>query len=803
MKRFLFAVGVAVCAAAGCSEFFSIGGDPPGSDGQPSLKRFSSENELVAYFRGEIGARNSGILSDSRLTLGDGSLPEADGVAGGTGTAAPPQAGADDTGSSFSQTTIQEAGVDESDVVKTDGEFLYLIDDTSGQAVLRIVRAAPAAQLGVVSETQLEGYGRELYLHGETIVAVTAKHGGYYYAEPAIDVVSVDRPAATPESSAGDPVERMVEPGADATDASGGATVDGGKDGGEPVAVEQDGVEPSLTDGDSVNIQPVDLILPPGPGTFERPRVIVTVIDVGNPSAPAVMNTTWFDGSVSASRMIDGKLHLVIANYQHYYFDVMPRLGLETFDAAAVAPATLLPKYDRSYGDGTKESGDVLTYAELYRPAEPDGFGVVTVVSMDGDANADFRATGVVAEPGLIYSSREALYLTNTNYDFLGNMRNSTDIYKFAYQDGRAVPVSAGRVPGRLLNQYSLGEHEGVLRVATTVDPTFGPTGQITTAHNNVYCLADGNGALSVMGRIENIAPRETIQSCRFVGDRGYVVTFEQIDPLFTLDLSDPANPRIVGELKVPGFSTFIVPLDEGHLLTVGQYVPEDRFRGWGVQLSIFDVSDFARPLLTHSVVLGEENGSWSEALYDPKAFNYYRDRGLLALPVSIYPGYQIPVAIDGDFDSGVRPDAGGTSDGGGAAGSSADSGVAVVESGDTGFEGVVVYRVSASEGFSELGRISTRFEIPGFYSWNSFTRGVFIDEDVYAVTNMGTRAAAVGSTETLKAEVFYGQQYPIDIGPLPADPIMENIPFGDDGGSVQSPEIRRLQDFVGPRENK
>ncbi len=782
---------LAISFVAGCD----LVSEPPpdGTTDTTSLKAFTSEQEFRDYVRTELTARN-GVMSDTQVLFNrDGleSAPSADADGAAPTPAVPGSAGAaggdeainaDGTSSGYSQTTIQESGVDEADVVKTDGTYLYVIDDTTeAGSTLRIVRASPPEQIAVVGEFALEGYGREIYLHDGKVVAVTATYGNIVYlSEPAIALP----PAAEGGGGSSESGAAQTAPSVEG-DAEVGVEVESEGD----VAVDADpGKDDAVVVIDPL---PMDSILPPY--SYERPRVIVTVVDTSDTANPRLVSKTKLDGSSASSRMIAGVLHLVLANYQNYYFDVMPLLGRPQFDAGEVDTTTVLPRYEQTDAAGNVTSGDLLTWADVYHPVEPDGFGVVAVTSLDVVNNSSLRATGVLAEPGLIYSSLGALYLTNTDYDFAGNMRTSTKLYKLAYSDGRATPVAAGSVPGRILNQYSLGEYNGVLRVATTVDPVFSHDGQLTSANNNVFCLADESGTLQTIGRLENFAPRETIQSARFVGERGFVVTFERIDPLFTLDLSDPRNPRIVGELEVPGFSTFMVPMDDNHLLAVGQYISEDQSRSWGVQLSIFDVTHFANPVRTHNVVLGggeQEGGAWSEALYDPKALTYFADAGLLALPVNIYPRYEYfrpaePLPTDvrdpatgGDIDRPEEEPAGeGGSGSSGSAGSS-DTGIAVGEpSPPQPFEGLLVYRVSVEGGFVELGRIDTRFEQPGYYSWTSFTRGVFIDENVYAVSNLGVRAAPVNDVASAPFELFYGKQYPIEPLPVPGDPI-----FFDDG---------------------
>jgi len=540
-----------------------------------------------------------------------------------------------------------------------------------------------------------------------------------------------------------------------------------------PVADVDDGNADDVDDGDVVSD---DFLIDPAIN-FERPYTVVTVINITDRHAPAIESTTKFDGYQSSSRLIDGVLHLVVANYQNYYIDVLPLLGRPQFDSADVNPESIVPRYTRTNADGSETSGDVVTWENLYRPTDPDGFGIVYVASVDIDADAAFAAVGVVAEPGLIYSSREALYLTDTNYNFFGDQRETTDLYKFAYGDRGATPVATGTVPGRVLNQYSMSESKEHLRVATTVGPTFSEDGNISVSTNNVYVLGQSGGSLNITGRVENVAPRETIQAARFIGDRGYLVTFEQIDPLFTLDLSDPTNPKIVGELKVPGFSTFLVPIDDDHLLAVGQYVPEPGQAGaWGVQLSIFDVTDFENPTLMDNVIIGDDTGAYSEALYNPKALTYYAQRGVLALPVSIYDnrvflGEGEDVDFDGDGMTVVtsdEPDGASSppSDGSG------DEPIDVVEPDvpdiyvPGGFEGIAVYGVSAESGFTDLGRISTRFEDAGFY-WASFTRGLFIKEDVLAVTDHGVRGAPVNNVTSSSFELLFDDAIDVEEPPV------------------------------------
>ncbi len=760
----------------GCNLFVDTVGD---ETNKAELKAFGSEAELLTYMQGQITQRNdsfSGFMRDEDSVdapgSGEAENTVADGGAGNTGAGIPapapvdPSLSAGSGGDDHSQTTTQESGVEESDVVKTDGRNLYVISSHNENSVLRIVSLGVNGETQLLSETELKGYGRDLYLHGNQVVALTSG-GGFAYP---VLYATVD--------------DAQADGAASSDVVAGEETID---------------ADPIFTD---IGIVPFE------DWVYERPSTRSTVIDVSNPASPRVLSSTKIDGSVSSSRMVSGVMHLVMANYQDYYYDVFPRLGAPQLDVTGVDAQSILPKYTRTNADGTEESGNVVTWENLYRPTDPDGFGVVTVVDMDIDADARFTAVGVVAEPGLIYSSTEALYLTDTNYDWQGNSRTTTDIYKFKYEGRGATPIAFGSVPGRILNQYSMSEHNGNLRVATTIDAawffdeTTGTGGQTAESSNNVYVLGQADSALNVVGKIENIAPGETIQSARFMGDRGYVVTFLQVDPLFTVDLADPANPKLIGQLKVPGFSTFLTPIDANHMLAVGQYIPPPETPGnWGVQLSIFDVTDFANPTLQSNVILGASANvsAYSEALWDPKALTYFAEGGVVALPMSIYEYTYFDggsVFVEGDAGDTAVDAGSGTSSSGGSTGSVDDElapppddtvvtdvPVEVAPPKPEGFEGIYVFRVSAETGLTELGRVSTRFDESQYWG-SSFTRGVFVGDDLFAVTDLGVHSASLSDLATQKSELFFGLPYDIEENPISIDTLplpVDDVSGGDD----------------------
>ena len=232
-------------------------------------------------------------------------------------------------------------------------------------------------------------------------------------------------------------------------------------------------------------------------------------------------------------------------------------------------------------------------------------------------------------------------------------------------------------------------------------------------------------GKLDIIGNLKDLAPGEEIYAARFMGTRGYLVTFVTIDPLFTLDLSDPTDPKVAGELKVPGYSEYIHPYGENHLLTIGKDALDVEGNAWyqGVQLSIFDISNFSEPRLLHTARIGDR-GTTSEALGNHKAFTFWEEYGLLAIPIDLYEHQNLPTEYPWQW-------------------------------GTLTYKGLYVYRVGIEGGFEYLGRIATLSGLEQYwYAYGNYTRGIFIDDRVYAVTSEAVRSAQVedipGSLESL-----------------------------------------------------
>jgi uncharacterized secreted protein with C-terminal beta-propeller domain len=290
-----------------------------------------------------------------------------------------------------------------------------------------------------------------------------------------------------------------------------------------------------------------------------------------------------------------------------------------------------LPEWEVTTGSAT--SRGKVDCSAVSRPADYSGAAMLRVLTFDltGPALTDGSPVAVLADGDVVYGTTDSLYVANNqSWRFTGKTAAGsvgTDIYKFSLPPaGKPVYVSGGTVPGLLLNQYSLSEWEGHLRVSTT-DASGGASA--------VRVLRDQGGKLAQVGEVGGLGRGEQIYSVRFLGARGYVVTFRQTDPLYSLDLSDPAKPRVTGELKITGYSAHLQPVGDNRLVGIGQEASTQGIRQ-GLQVSLFDVADPADPRRLAQQVVPE---SASEAEFDPHAVLWWPATGLLVVPVSGYTG--------------------------------------------------------------------------------------------------------------------------------------------------------------------
>jgi hypothetical protein len=367
----------------------------------------------------------------------------------------------------------------------------------------------------------------------------------------------------------------------------------------------------------------------------------LTEIDVSSPARMRVLRTMELDGGYLTARLVGSTARVVVASAPLVALPLLPSAGAERNRAVVEGadPASWLPRYTiRDARGAAVRQGRVLECRHVLRPPRFSGVGLVTILTVDlarGLQPVDSDA--LAADARAVYASPSSLYVATSEPWATANGRpivpDGTAIHKFDISSPTETRYRAsGRVPGVLLDQWSLSERDGILRVASTTLPVF-TGGPQTESETSVTTFAERSGALVPLGRVGGLGRGERVYAVRFAGDVGYVVTFRQVDPLYTIDLSTPSRPAVRGELKLRGYSAYLHPLGDGLLLGIGQDATEEG-RVLGTQASLFDVSDPARPTRLDTFTLG---GTSSQAESDHHAFLWWPRTRLAVIPVQTY----------------------------------------------------------------------------------------------------------------------------------------------------------------------
>jgi len=446
--------------------------------------------------------------------------------------------------------------------------------------------------------------------------------------------------------------------------------------------------------------------------------VRVTVVDIQDPEKPFIVKETALEGSLISSRKIGSRIHLVIntplqgpsLDYYIEDYSLTPECDSEGNPISPSKKYLAAVEALQAENQAEIESFDFDALVDglsdedcshFYASETGAGDNALRVTTLDSaDWEAPVAQAVVLGNGNSVYASSRSLYVMFQPW-WWGQEDEKTILHRFDLTEAPAYGGTTA-VAGHLLNSFSLGEYKGVLRVATT-------QGHVTRAGtrevvSQVTLLDATRTDLAVLGTIEEIARGEQIYAARFIGDRGFLVTFKKVDPLFVLDLKDPTRPAIAGELKVPGFSTYLHLLDEEHLIGLGMNADDQGSFAWfqGLKLSLFDVGDSTHPKEDESVLIGGR-GSSSAALYDHHAFTLDPRRGLLALPVEVYSETR-GGSTYGRFE----------------------------------YSGLQLYRVSADKGFDLLGTLKLENEYSNWYS-NSIQRSFIVgdgdDEGIVTLT--------------------------------------------------------------------
>lgn len=430
----------------------------------------------------------------------------------------------------YSETNVQVQGVDEADIIKTDGKYIYMIKNNSVQ----VIKAFPAEQMAVASQIELKDRPREIYIDADRLIIIN-------------DVLRYNPyPLPLPEKTT--MVKRI---------------------------------------------------------SYYPGQTSIEIYNTLDKSQPVLVDEYVLGGSYVSSRKIDNKVYVITSEHIYQPYE---------------------PVYYINGQPKTKSYQEICYFPDIIHNSYLH-LGQIIL----GDSN-QINVETFLGSGNNIYCSQDNLYVAAQHYyprlnDYAGSAGENTLLYKFAVKD-KIEYKARGMVPGTLLNQFSMDEYDSYFRVATTQKQQWSSVG----SSNAVYIL-DSN--LEQVSSIEDIAPGERIYSARFMEDRAYLVTFEQLDPFFVLDMN-PKQPKVLGKLKIPGFSNYLHPFGENRVIGLGKEVVDSKWglREAGVKLSMFDVSNVNDPLEIHKEIIGSYNSS-SPATHDHKAFLSYGD--LVAFPVTVY----------------------------------------------------------------------------------------------------------------------------------------------------------------------
>lgn len=504
------------------------------------------ENKLDDFFESVYGVAED--LADGVVfnTAADDAAPES-AVPGAT-MAVTSQAVAQNSddksgtggGKNYGQTNTQVENVDEADIIKNDGRYLYILSSGiyNGKTTVSIVDTE-SMKLACKLEINEEGYYhhiQEMYVNGDRLVLLATEQ-----------------------------------------------------------ELEKETEENSKVAADYYY------------GVYARGRlngVVSFVYDISDRENPAFVRKVSQDGSrYISSRMIDGVLY-TLSSYT------------VRGESEEEVKANALPEVN----------GEYVTCDCIY-VYDYDSNSYVVLSAYDTRLNdGEVNSLSILGSGENAYCSRDALYVARTNYDYENGDGAYTDIYAFSLDGTNIAYKASGTVKGNFLNQFSFDEYEGNLRVATTY---YSYKHDVDVS--SIYVL---NKNLELIGALEDIAYDEQVKSVRFMGDTGYIVTFRNTDPLFTLDLSDPTAPKTVGEVKLPGFSSYLHPVGDGLVVGLGYDGDEENADFSSIKVSLFDVSDMKNPKEVDTFVLKNVTSS---ALYNHKAFIYYPEENLIGFPVEHY----------------------------------------------------------------------------------------------------------------------------------------------------------------------
>jgi inhibitor of cysteine peptidase len=551
------------------------------------------------------------------------------------------QKGATAADTDYSTTNTQVQGVDEADLVKTDGKYIYSIS----KGDLIIAEATPAESMNITTNL----------FKDETV----------------------------------NPIEMMIN----------------------------DNYLTVICNNNNYNIYDgVKSMMMP---YYNSDTTTIYVYNISDKKNIVKVKTMQIDGSYLTSRAVNNSVYVITNKYvwNNASEDIRPKYSIDGSEKTI--------DYDKIfYFPGTNCSSYTMV-------------GIIDLLNISNEP----KVTSYLSSAQNVYMSLDNLYITTSSISN-GNIQtfaidtdytSVTSIYKFSIKNKDTEFIARAELKGSTLNQFSMDEYNGFFRVTLN-----------NNTDNSLY-IFDEN--MNISGKITGIAKGEKIYSTRFIKDRAYVVTFKTMDPLFVIDVKDPTNPKILGELKIPGYSSYLHEYDENHIIGIGQDTTEindkdsngkiinTRYVTNGMKMAIFDVTDVTNPKQQFSTKIGNKY-TYSDVLYNPKAFLFSKDKNLLALPVDIYNE-------DVSIQTGMLR-----------------SEETTTSTSNNRFQGLLVYNIDLVNGFTEKGRI-THYGVESaesnklYYSYdylNNIKRGLYINNTLYTVSENKIMASDLNTLKEINS---------------------------------------------------
>lgn len=560
-----------------------------------------------------------------------------------------------ESSSDYSKTNVQVEGVDEADVIKTDGNYLYQVNNKGIKGNVIIFDISNPNDIKQISNYEFdeEITPNEIYIDGNKLIVIA---NGYERIKLDLNEVAKEYEAKGEKVSFDDDIE-------------------------------------ALRCGNRLI-----------PYYSNRNFTKMYIIDMTDKSNLVLERTSEIEGTYVSSRKINDIVYLISNKTFRQRYEIMPLM----YDS--INDTTILNQNSNITVEKTLNVKEVdVNCIKCILPLDSKSY--ITVGAVNINDNKEMKVESYLGAGSNVYASLDSLYITSTKYGYQKESeterRNytNTSVMKFSLDGENVTYINKVTVPGRIINQYSMDESNGYFRIATNETwNAFNGNRHSSGESNSVYIYDD---FLTKVGELTEIAPDEQIYSTRFMGDRLYMVTFKTVDPLFVIDLSDPTSPEILGKLKIPGYSDYLHPYDENHIIGIGKDTEEVKGANYalynGLKIALFDVSDVTNPVAKYTEFIGDR-GTESELLRNPKALLFSKEKEIFALPVNLYEKDENSKSQYGTFS----------------------------------YQGMYVYKLNLEEGFKFLYRVThmsdSDYKKAG-YSYNyalAINRGIYVKDTLF-----------------------------------------------------------------------